>query len=192
MRQLSRAAPSERGQATFSVVVAIVVVAIGAVLLTRIASLAEAINVKAGNIAQTVGPISEATTAVGGENVDRVNELATSIRDSAVPLRPDLDEIINLAKSIDARAASINGSASGINNTAGGINATASQILGTARSIDAGVQTIIRNLDTTLNLVTTLKGETGNVVGQAVRAHQTVSCIDQGVPGGSGDGHCTR
>ncbi len=192
MRQSSRAAPNERGQATFSVVVAIVVVAIGAVLLTRIASLAEAINVKAGNISKTVVPISEATASVGGTNLDRVNELAVSIRDSAVPLRPDLDEIISLAKSIDARAATINQSASGINGTAAGINATAGNILETARSIDRGVEQINRNLDTTLALVTTLKGETGNVLGQAVQAHKSVACIDQGVPGGSGDGHCTR
>lgn len=191
MTHWSRSAPSERGQAQFSVVLVVVAVVLAAILLTRVASTAEDINEKAGRIQKTALPIGEATKAVAGGNLDKTNSLAGSILTSAKPLEGQLAEIVRLAQSVDRTAASINGLAGEIDVTATGINGTAVGILDTARSIDRGVQQIITNLNDTLALATTLKNDlTGNILAQAVTAHRRASCIDQGIPGGSGDGHC--
>lgn len=65
---------SERGQASFSVVLTLITVVLAGVLVNRVAWTAEAINKKAGNIAQTATPINAATDAV--LNLDTTNELA--------------------------------------------------------------------------------------------------------------------
>lgn len=190
MAQRWRLARSERGQATFSVVVTIVAVILAAVLVNRVAWTADAINKKAGNIAKTAAPINVATDAV--LNLDKTNELAGSILTTAKPLEGKLAEIVRLAQNVDRLAISINGSAGEIDGTAKGINSTATVIIGTARSIDRGVKQIIANLNQTLGVVTGIKGDSGNILTQANTAQKEAACIDQGVSsvGGSNDGHC--
>lgn len=183
-----RLANGEHGQAAFSVVVVIVVVALAAVLVNRVAWTASAINAKAGRIAKTAVPINEATDAV--LNLDRTNQLAGSILETAKPLSGQLGEIVRLAQAVDRLAISINGSATDIDGTAKGINSNASGILGTARSIDRGVQQIIRNLNETLGIVGNVKGDSGNILAQAVQAHDSAACIDRSLPGGTNDNHC--
>lgn len=183
-------ARNERGQAAFSVVVVFLVVVLAGILVNRVAWTAEAINKKAGRIAQTATPINKATDAV--LNLDTTNSLAGSILETAKPLEGKLAEIIRLAKSVDGLAKSINGSASSIDGTAKAINGDATAILGTARSIDRGVKQIIANLNTTLGIVTTVKGDADNILTQAEIAHRLAACVDQGLPGpGSpADSHC--
>ena len=183
-------ARSERGQATFSVVLVIVAVALAAVLVNRVAWTADAINKKAGNIAKTAAPINVATDAV--LNLDKTNQLAGSILNTAKPLEGKLAEIVRLAQSVDRLAISINGSAADIDTTAKGINADATTIIATARSIDRGVKQIITNLNQTLGIVGEIKSDSGNILGQANTAHKEAACIDQGaaVAGGTTDGHC--
>lgn len=192
MARRLRGARGEGGQATFSVVITIVVVILAAILLTRVSTTAESISKKASRISKTAVPIGVATQAVAGGNLDKTNSLAGSILTTAQPLQPKLDEIIRLAKDVDRLAASINGSAGTIDNTAKGINSTAAGAFETARSIDRGVQQINRNLDDTLAIVTAIKGDTGNILGQANLAHKEAACIDQALAalGGSSDGHC--
>jgi len=163
-----------------------VVVAIAVVLLQRTAWHAEAINKKAGNIAETGAGINTATAAV--LKLGRTNDLAGSILDTAKPLEGQLNEVIRLAKSIDGLATSINGTAGAINQTAKGINGTASTILGTARSINDGVAQINTNLDTTLVLASEIKRDTGNILGQADRASREAACINLGGVTGAGNG----
>ena len=174
----SRPALSERGQATFSLLIVVAVVAVAVILLQRTAWHAERINDKAGVIAQTGGGINTATQAV--LKLGRTNELAGSILETAKPLQGELDQIVNLAKSIDNLATSINGSATTINGTARGINGTAGTILNTARSINDGVAQINTNLDTTLRLANEIKNDTGNILVGARRADSDLACISAG------------
>lgn len=181
---------SERGQASFSVVATIVAVVLAGVLVNRVAWTAESINKKAENISKTATPINAATDAV--LNLDTTNQLAGSILETAKPLQGKLAEIVSLAKSVDALAISINSSAATVDGTAKSINGNAAGIVETARSIDRGVKQIITNLNTTLGIVQSVKGDSGNILGQAQLAHRLAGCIDQGLPGpGSpADGHC--
>jgi methyl-accepting chemotaxis protein len=179
-------AAGERGQATFSLLIVVVVVAIAVVLLQRTAWHAEAINKKAGNIAETGGGINTATAAV--LKLGTTNDLAGSILDTAKPLEGQLNDTVRLARSIDGLATSINGTAGQINQTARGINGTASTILATARSINDGVAQINTNLDTTLQLASEIKRDTGNILGQAQQANAQAACINQGGVTGAGNG----
>jgi len=170
----------ERGQATFTLIIVVAVVAVAVILLQRTASLADHINSKAGNIARVGGGINSST-----------NDLAWSILDTAKPLQGKLDTVVGLAKDIDGLASSINGSASDINGTAKGINGTASTILGTARSINSGVAQINTNLDTTIAIAQGIKSDTGGILGQANRANHLADCINSGglaTPSGSSPG----
>ena len=181
---------SERGQASFSVVLALITVVLAGVLVNRVAWTAEAINKKAGNIAKTATPINKATDAV--LNLDTTNQLAGSILATAQPLEGKLAEIVRLAKSVDGLAKSINGSAATVDGTAKSINGNATGILDTARSIDRGVMQINANLDRTIEIAGAIKGDTANILTQAQLAHRLAACIDAGLPGPGtpADGHC--
>ena len=175
----------ERGQATFSLLIVVAVVAVAVILLQRTAWHAEHINDKAGVIATTGGGINTATQAV--LKLGRTNELAGSILETAKPLEGKLDEIIRLAQSVDGLATSINNSAGTINGTARGINGTAGTILNTARSINDGVAQININLDDTLRLANMIKADTGNILTGARAADRNLDCITKGsLTGGGG------
>src|SRR4051812_32549456 len=169
----------QRGQATFSLLIVVAVVAVAVVLLQRTAWHAEHINDKAGVIATTGGGINTATQAV--LKLGRTNELAGSILETAKPLEGKLDEVIRLAKSVDGLATSINASALSINGTAKGINGTASTILNTARSINDGVAQINVNLDDTLRLANAIKTDTGNILTGAKLADSDLACVSSGL-----------
>src|SRR5215210_6319290 len=159
-----RPSMSERGQATFSLLIVVAVVAVAVVLLQRTAWHAEHINDKAGVIATTGGGINTATQAV--LKLGRTNELAASILETAQPLEGKLDEIVRLAKSVDGLATSI--------------NSRASTILGTARSINDGVAQINVNLDDTLRLANAIKTDTGNILTGARLADSDLACVAAG------------
>jgi methyl-accepting chemotaxis protein len=176
-----RRSTDERGQATFSLIIVIAVVAVAVILLQRTAWHADAINDKADNIARVGGGINTSTKAV--LELGKTNELAGSILETAKPLQGQLDTIVGLARDIDGLASSINTSAGQINNTANGINGTAGTILGTAQSIQRGVAQINRNLDTTLAVAAAIKTDTGNILGNANRARLVADCINSGILG---------
>ncbi len=192
MAQRLRPVLSERGQAGFTVVLTLVAVILAGILVNRVAWTAESINEKAGRISKTAVPIGVATKAVAGGNLDKTNQLAGSILETARPLQGKLNEIVTLARSVDRLAVSINASAADIDGTAKGINSNAAGILGTAQSIDRGVKQIIANLNVTIGIVQAVRGDAGNILAQAQRAHAQAACIDQGLAaaGGSADGHC--
>ena len=174
----------ERGQATFSLLIVVAVIATAVILLQRTAWHAEHINDKAGVIATSGAGINTSTQAV--LKLGRTNELAGSILDSAKPLQGKLDEIVRLARSVDGLATSINASAGTINGTARGINGTAGTILATARSINDGVAQINANLDTTLGLAEAIKTDTGNILAGARDADRSLDCIENGLLTGGG------
>ena len=174
----------ERGQATFSLLIVVAVIATAVILLQRTAWHAEHINDKAGVIATSGAGINTSTQAV--LKLGRTNELAGSILESAKPLEGKLEEIVRLARSVDGLATSINDSAGTINGTARGINGTAGTILATARSINDGVAQINANLDTTLGLADAIKTDTGNILAGARAADRSLDCIENGFLTGGG------
>lgn len=187
------------------VVLGIVLVALGgaSVLLARTLRAAQRINIKAENISKTGRGINIATDAV--IQLNRTNETAASILETAEPLEGKLTKVVSLAQSIDrlggsilssagrinSTAGDINSTAGDINSTAQGINAEAAAILDVGRRIDRDVRLINENLDATIAVARAIKGDTGNILGQAKEAHQNAACIDRKVGGSSGaDGHC--
>lgn len=115
-------------------IVGVLVIGIAAALLARTLAAAQSIDKKAQTIAANAGKINIATNPV--VELNRTNELASSILSSAQPLQGLLDttdatarDIAGLAKSIDktartieTTAGTVNGTAATIDNTAGGIN----------------------------------------------------------------------
>lgn len=213
-------ARSEEGQAATNVVVLLVVLvaaALTAWLLLQTTIAARNINAKAENISRTGQGINVATDSV--IQLNRTNETADSILTTARPLQGQVAQIVDLAKSIDGLAVSINGTARTINgtareingtagtinstaieinstagtigNTARGINGKAAEILDVARRIDTDVRLINQNLDVTIGLANAIKGDTGNILGQATEAHVNACEIDRKLAGQQGtDGHC--
>jgi methyl-accepting chemotaxis protein len=128
-------------------IVGVLVIGITAVLLARTLAAAQSIDKKAQTIATNASKINLATDPV--VELNRTNELASSILSSAKPLQGLLDttdatarDIAGLAKSIDktartieSTAGTVNGTASTINRTAGGINNSVGTIHDTTRDI---------------------------------------------------------
>lgn len=196
----------DAGAAILGLVVTVLVVLVAAGLLQRTASTASSINDKAKDIALTGRGINESTDSI--IQLNRTNELATSILNSAVPLQGKLAEIVNQANTINGAAGSINGSAGSINGSAVSINGTAkgiggsagsiggaasrinsntvainreaAGILDVARSIDRGVAQININLDTTIPIARAVLSDTNGIVGQAVNAKVNAACINGG------------
>jgi type II secretory pathway pseudopilin PulG len=132
-----------RGFTFTSVIVLVIVVAVvgvAAVLLARTVQEAQAINAKAQNIATNGRGINEATDSV--IQLNRTNDLAESILDSARPLDTQLSRIVATATGIDNRAASINAKAGSINSTAGSINDSAGTINTSAGEINSAAGSI--------------------------------------------------
>jgi len=159
--------------------------------------LAGSINNSAGSINTTAGSINTSAGSInssaGGINLaaGAINGSAGSINSSAGRVNTSAGRINVSAGSINASVGQINGSAGRINNTARGIDTVARSILGTARQVDTDVRLINQNLDVTLRLVTAVKGDTGNILTQAVGANDTAACIDRKLFGQSGDdGDC--
>jgi len=196
----------DAGAAILGLVVTVLVVLVAAGLLQRTASTASSINDKAKDIALTGRGINESTDSI--IQLNRTNELATSILNSAVPLQGKLSTIVNEANTINGAAGSINGSAGSINKsavsingtakgiggsatniagsatringTAGGINGEAGKILDVARRLDRDVAQININLDSTISIANAIKSDTGGIVGQAVNAKVNAACINGG------------
>jgi methyl-accepting chemotaxis protein len=171
---------------------------------TGIDNRAASINSKAGSINATAGSINSTAGSINttaGEintSAGQINGAAGAINSSAGSINSTAGAINSSAGSIDSSAGAINSSARAIDTSAGEINdsavsidSVAGSILGTAREIDTDVRLINQNLDVTLDLVTQVKGDTGNILGQAGDANQTAGCIDQKLFGQAGnDGDC--
>jgi methyl-accepting chemotaxis protein len=122
-------------------IVGVLVIGIAAAMLARTLAVAQSIDKKAQTIATNAGKINVATDPV--VELNRTNELASSILTSAKPLQELLNttdatarDIAGLAKSIDATAQTINNTAGTIRDTAGTINDTAGTINKTAGTIN--------------------------------------------------------
>ena len=121
-------------------IVGVLVIGIAAALLARTLAAAQSIDKKAQSIAANAGKIDVATNSV--IELNRTNELASSILSSAKPLQGLLDTVDATARDIAGLAKSINTTAGTINDTAGRINGTAGTINNSATSINNSVGTI--------------------------------------------------
>ena len=121
-------------------VVAVLVIGIAAALLARTLAAAQSIDKKAQTIAVNADKINVATGSV--TELNRTNELASSILSSTKPLEDLLNTLDATARDIAGLAESINTTAGTIKATAGTINGTATTINNTATDINNSVETI--------------------------------------------------
>jgi len=158
--------------------------------LDGIVGTAKRINGLAGSINGTAGRINSSATTINGTATD-INSSAGDINSAAGSINNSAGSINSSAGAINSRATSINSSAGTINTSANRIDTAAGSINGTATRIDKDVSLINRNLDVTLNLARGIKSDTGDILGQAVFAHDTGACIDKKLNGQAGnDGDC--
>jgi uncharacterized protein YoxC len=138
--------------------------------LDSIVQLAQSIDGHAGSILGTAKTINGTGSTVNG-TAGTINKTAKAINATA--------------GDIHATALAIDGTAGKINGTAKDINAQAAAILDVAKRINADVGAINQSIDTTLGIVSGVKGDTGNILGQAQLADKLAKCIDQrlGTPG---------
>ncbi|MGH3773830.1 MAG: hypothetical protein ACRDRW_20980 [Pseudonocardiaceae bacterium] len=185
-------------------VVGVLVIGIAAALLARTLAAAQSIDKKAQTISGNAGRIDVATNPV--IDLNRTNELASSILQSAKPLQNllnttdatarDIDGVAKSingtagtingtattingsAKDINTNAGTINGTAFAINSTAKGINSRVAAILDVAQRIDVDVANANDALSRTVLIAKNIKIDTGNIVNQAINAELTSRCID--------------
>jgi methyl-accepting chemotaxis protein len=138
--------------------------------LTQVVTLAQSVDGLAKSINGTAGTIN----ATGGT----INGTATAINGSAVKINGTAKTIYGTAKTISGHANSINGSATAINATAGAINAQAAAILDVAKRVNDDVAQINTNLDGTIAVAQAIRGDTGNILGEARTAEHYAKCIE--------------
>ncbi len=116
------------------------VIGIAAALLARTLAAAQSIDKKAQTIAISADKINVATDSV--TELNRTNEVASSILSSAKPLEDLLNTLDATARDIASLAESINTTTGTVEATAGTINSTATTIDNTATDINNSVGTI--------------------------------------------------
>ena len=158
--------------------------------LAGIVGTARSINGLAGSINSTAGTINSSATDINSTATD-INASAGDINSAATSINNSAGSINNSAGAINQRATAINTSAGSINTSANRIDNLAASILGTARAVETDVSLINRNLDVSLNLARGIKGDTGNILAQAVSALDNAACIDRKLVGQLGNnGDC--
>jgi len=158
--------------------------------LDGIVGTARRINGLAGSINGTASQINSSATTINGTATD-INSSAGDINSAAGSINDSANSINSSAGSINSRATSINSSAGTINTSANRIDNDAVSINRTASKVDVDVSLINRNLDVTLNLASGIKSDTGDILRNAMSAHDTATCIDKKLNGQQGnDGDC--
>ena len=132
--------------------------------LDQIVKVAQSIDGHAGSILGTAKDINGTGAKVNG-TAGTINKTAKDINSTA--------------GAIHATALAIDGTAGKINGTAKDINSQAAAILDVAKRINNDVAAINQSIDTTLGIVGAVKGDTGNILGQAQTADHLAKCIDQ-------------
>lgn len=175
----NRTPPSSGGVRGINLlIIVLVVLAVGgaAVLLARTVMIAQRIDTKAQNIAVNGKGINDSTDSI--VQLNRTNELATSILRSAKPLDGRLTAVVGRARSIRALAGSIDNKAGTINSTAGSINESATTINGNATSINGSASTINSSARTINGTAGTIAGSARDINQVAGRINGTAKSID--------------
>jgi methyl-accepting chemotaxis protein len=148
--------------------------------LTSVVGLAHDIDGRAGSIDGTAGTIGSTAGTVNG-TASRIDATAKSISGTAGVIDDRAGTIAATAKRIDGLSGTIDASA-------GGINTEVAAILDTAHRIGDDVKQINLNLDATIGLAQAIKGDTGNILAEALQAQHDAGCIDQKLLGSAGQG----
>jgi methyl-accepting chemotaxis protein len=154
-------------------------------VLTKIVARASSINRDASSIDRlastinsTAGTINTTASSIGG-SAGSINSVAGSINSTAGDINDTARAIDSIAGGIDSVAKTINGTARSINTTVG----PGAGILGVARLIDDDAANINATADKTIAIASSIKVDTGNILGNAVAALDTAACIDEKLPG---------
>ncbi len=186
LNPLRRVTKEEAGQATITIVVVLISVALISFLLLRTMNVAVRINKKADRIDRNAVVINESGNAI--PLLKETNRIADSILATAAPLEGKVSTITNLATSIDRSATNIDRTAATIVNTALGINAEAVDILATAQAIDADAKTIRGQLDTTVGLARAIKADSTPILASATSIHRNACGLALAIT--AHPGHC--
>ena len=154
-------------------------------------------NDTAASILRSASPLQGKLTAIVG-SAGAINSVAglidlnaATIDSTAQNISSSAGAICSTAGAINTTAGKINTTAGAIGSTAGGINTAADAIVPVAQLIDRDAKLINVFLDQSISIAHGIKGDTGNIIIQAVFAHDHAACIDRKVVGMSGqDGDC--
>ncbi len=181
-------ARNEKGQGVVPLIITIGAVAFAGFLLARTMNTAISINKKADIIERGGVGIAGSTRVI--QQLNRTEELGTSILNTSNPLVPKLTTIDNLGKSIDGLATSINNSVSNtIGTTVRGIGGQVVAIDRTLDSVNATVSGISGLLDTTKGILTNIQGDTGVIRSSISNIHHNANRIETALGGPGADSH---
>ena len=162
-------------------------------LLESINARAEAINTAAAPLSGQLGVVKDHTDSILGEaaaiddtakaintTVHAIDQNVDDIRGSVLSINGFVRSINGTVRSIDANANSINGSAHSISGSLGAIDTTAKVIRGdrNANGLGGGLAGAARRLDVLLGQVTSIKGDTGNILALVGSIQTTARSID--------------
>lgn len=192
-QRLLKGTKGEAGQGIIAILVSVVIFVIAAVLLYRTVAISRAINKQANSIEGNAVSIN--TSAGSIARLVQTEAILNSIVNTSKPLVPSLNQIIDVAKSIDGTATSINGSIVSINGNAVSIGGQVNSILGISRQISGDITTINNLLDNTIGVARSIKSDTGSIEPSLFSAHVStcgigVNLLGLGVASGGPDQHC--
>jgi methyl-accepting chemotaxis protein len=162
-------------------------------LLESINARADAINTAAAPLSGQLGVVKDHTDSILGEaaaiddtaktintTVHAIDQNVDEIHGSVLSINGFVHSINGTVRSIDANANSINGSAHSISGSLGAIDTTAKVIRGdhNANGPGGGLAGAARRLDVLLGQITSIKGDTGNILALVGSIQTTAKSID--------------
>ena len=171
-------------------IVGVLAVGIAAVLLARTLAVAHSISTKAAVIATTGRGINTATDSV--IQLNRTNQTAASILNSAKPLQGALAGIVGTADEINALAGSINGSAGSINGSATGVNSSAGTINTSAVAIETNAVHINNSAGTINGLAKDINSRAADILDIAQRVDTDARHINEALDYTIGIAHAIK
>ena len=165
----------------------------------EILAAAKPLSGQADQIVQATASIDGTAKSIGttvgqiGDEVKGIDGHARSINANVVDINKTVKEINGTAKTIGTTVNSISGNVGSIGGTVNGIRDSLAAVLGTAGSIRGdhaapgvgfgdGISGINRRADSAINLVTLIRGDTGNILATARNIETSAQSIDHKLP----------
>lgn len=180
---------SETGQGVIAIVVSLAIFLAAGYMLYRTVSVARAINQQAESIEANATGINVATGSIA--RLVQTEAILESILATSEPLVPSLNQIIDVARSIDGTAVSIGSTISGINNNSRAINGQVNSIIAISRQISGDITRINDLLDSVIGTARNIKSDTAPIERSLASAHVSTCGIGVfGIAAGGPDEHC--
>ncbi len=182
---------SETGQGVIAIVVSIAIFVGASYMLYRTVKVARAINAQAESIEDNAVSINTSTNSIA--RLVQTEAILDSILNTAKPLVPSLNQIIDVARSIEGTAVSIGGTINGINGNSRAIGAEVNDILRISRQIGGDIVTINNQLDSVIATAREISSDTEPIEKSLDSAHISTCGINAlgAVASGGPDEHCT-